>query len=200
MSHFDSAPTTSPSAWRKQGGVGQRALADPQGHDSDRDQRRGAQSLDARAMGRGEGIAAAIAGRCLEDCRSWCRQGRSGGGVKVDRGWNRHFDDPIPLPDGRMLRTLGDAGHYIAGLPQAMPGTAGMADRRPSAVAGCGTRRAGDVRADRRYAGAEPREAKTGDRATAEARQGLPSDPMNRIGRRITMCMLLIAAFAQKGR
>jgi len=26
------------------------------------------------------------------------------------------------LPDGRMLRTLGDAGHYIAGLPKAMQG------------------------------------------------------------------------------
>jgi hypothetical protein len=29
--------------------------------------------------------------------------------------WSRAFDDPIPLPDGRVLRTLHDAGHY-AGL------------------------------------------------------------------------------------
>jgi hypothetical protein len=33
------------------------------------------------------------------------------------KGWSRAFDDPIPLPDGRMLMTLGDAGRYIAGLP-----------------------------------------------------------------------------------
>jgi hypothetical protein len=34
-----------------------------------------------------------------------------------DKGWQRHFDDPIPLPDGRTLVTLGDAGRYIAALP-----------------------------------------------------------------------------------
>jgi hypothetical protein len=33
--------------------------------------------------------------------------------------WSRHFDDPITLPDGRVLRTLGDAGHYVAALPKA---------------------------------------------------------------------------------
>jgi len=38
----------------------------------------------------------------------------------TDRGWQRPFDDPITLSDGRTLRTLGDAGHYIAGLPKAM--------------------------------------------------------------------------------
>lgn len=37
----------------------------------------------------------------------------------ADTGWHRTFDDPIPLPDGRMLRTLRDAGHYIAKLPKA---------------------------------------------------------------------------------
>ena len=30
-------------------------------------------------------------------------------------GWQRTFDDPIPLPDGRELR---DAGEYIASLPK----------------------------------------------------------------------------------
>jgi hypothetical protein len=35
------------------------------------------------------------------------------------KGWSRAFDDPIELPDGRTLRTLGDAGHYIAALPKA---------------------------------------------------------------------------------
>jgi hypothetical protein len=34
----------------------------------------------------------------------------------VDKGWYRAFDDPIPLPDGRELRTLRDAGQFIAKL------------------------------------------------------------------------------------
>jgi hypothetical protein len=34
--------------------------------------------------------------------------------------WSRHFDDPIPLPDGRDLRTLRDAGHYVAALLKTM--------------------------------------------------------------------------------
>jgi hypothetical protein len=35
------------------------------------------------------------------------------------RGWKRHFDDPIPLPRGRTLATLKDAGNYITKLPKA---------------------------------------------------------------------------------
>ena len=34
-------------------------------------------------------------------------------------GWDRQFHDPIPLPDGGALRTLRDAGEYIANLPKA---------------------------------------------------------------------------------
>jgi hypothetical protein len=37
----------------------------------------------------------------------------------TDSGWNRQFDDPIPLPDGRQLVTLKDAGTYIMSLPKA---------------------------------------------------------------------------------
>jgi hypothetical protein len=33
-----------------------------------------------------------------------------------EHGWQRKFDDPIPLPDGRMLVTLKDAGDYITSL------------------------------------------------------------------------------------
>jgi hypothetical protein len=33
-------------------------------------------------------------------------------------GWQRKFDDPIPLPDGRKLVTLKDAGDYITNLPK----------------------------------------------------------------------------------
>jgi hypothetical protein len=37
----------------------------------------------------------------------------------VNRGWKRPFDDPIPLPRGRQLVTLKDAGTYITELPKA---------------------------------------------------------------------------------
>jgi hypothetical protein len=29
--------------------------------------------------------------------------------------WHRAFDDPIPVPDGRVLKTLHDAGHVARG-------------------------------------------------------------------------------------
>ena len=34
--------------------------------------------------------------------------------------WSRTFHIPIPLPDGRVLRTLQDAGEYIQELPRAI--------------------------------------------------------------------------------
>jgi hypothetical protein len=37
----------------------------------------------------------------------------------ADSGWKRPFDDPIPLPRGRRLVTLEDAGAYITELPKA---------------------------------------------------------------------------------
>jgi hypothetical protein len=33
--------------------------------------------------------------------------------------WSRKFDEPIPLPNGRQLVTLKDAGTYITKLPRA---------------------------------------------------------------------------------
>jgi hypothetical protein len=38
--------------------------------------------------------------------------------VKIS-GWQRRFDDPIPLPKGRQLVTLEDAARYIQKLPKA---------------------------------------------------------------------------------
>ena len=35
------------------------------------------------------------------------------------RNWQRAFDEPIPLPRGRRLVTLEDAGNYIIKLPWA---------------------------------------------------------------------------------
>jgi hypothetical protein len=32
--------------------------------------------------------------------------------------WRRKFDEPIPLPDGRKLVTLLDAGRYIEAMPK----------------------------------------------------------------------------------
>jgi hypothetical protein len=39
--------------------------------------------------------------------------------MSAERGWKRRFDDPIPLPRGRQLVTLEDAGTYITKLPKA---------------------------------------------------------------------------------
>jgi hypothetical protein len=36
----------------------------------------------------------------------------------ADTGWQRKFEDPIPLPDGRKLVTLRDAADYITSLPK----------------------------------------------------------------------------------
>jgi hypothetical protein len=40
------------------------------------------------------------------------------GRQKVDRGWSATFEDPIPLPRGRPLITLQDAGTFITKLPK----------------------------------------------------------------------------------
>jgi hypothetical protein len=37
----------------------------------------------------------------------------------TNRPWKRPFDDPIPLPRGRQLVTLEDAGTYITKMPKA---------------------------------------------------------------------------------
>ena len=36
--------------------------------------------------------------------------------------WSRRFDEPVPLPDGRQIVTLKDAGAYIMKLPKAEHG------------------------------------------------------------------------------
>jgi hypothetical protein len=38
---------------------------------------------------------------------------------RAPKGWNRRFDEPIPLPRGRQLVTLKDAADYIMKLPKA---------------------------------------------------------------------------------
>ena len=36
----------------------------------------------------------------------------------ADNDWQRKFEDPISLPDGRTLSTLKDAAEYITSLPK----------------------------------------------------------------------------------
>jgi hypothetical protein len=38
---------------------------------------------------------------------------------RTESRWTRRFDEPIPLPRGRPLVTLEDAGNYITKLPKA---------------------------------------------------------------------------------
>jgi hypothetical protein len=38
---------------------------------------------------------------------------------KIGGGWKRPFDEPIPLPHGRQLVTLENAGTFITKLPKA---------------------------------------------------------------------------------
>ena len=35
-----------------------------------------------------------------------------------ESGWQRRFENPILLPDGRSLHTLRDAADYVTGLPK----------------------------------------------------------------------------------
>jgi len=45
-------------------------------------------------------------------------QGKTTLARKAANGWKRRFDEPIPLPRGRQLVTLEDAGNYITRLPK----------------------------------------------------------------------------------
>jgi hypothetical protein len=75
-------------------------------------------------------------------------------------GWKRSFDEPIPLPRGRQLVTLEDAGRYITKLPKGEHEAAGVAGRNGGLDPGRDARRPDDVCAYRRHEGAEsPRRA-----------------------------------------
>lgn len=39
--------------------------------------------------------------------------------MAAERGWQREFDDPIPLPYQGQLKTLDDAARFIQKLPKA---------------------------------------------------------------------------------
>jgi hypothetical protein len=76
--------------------------------------------------------------------------------VKIS-GWQRRFDEPIPLPKGRQLVTLKDAGRYIQRLSKAEQ----QIEEWQTAVEALlpvaeSKQRPDDARADRRHAGVEP--------------------------------------------
>jgi hypothetical protein len=80
-------------------------------------------------ISRGKASTPAIAGplvhpalgaiRATPSTRRGCRGSTRRANVISARGWSRKFDDPIPLPNGRQLVTLEDAGTYITQLPKA---------------------------------------------------------------------------------
>jgi hypothetical protein len=65
-----------------------------------------------------------------------------GGGEipKRSTGWNREFEEPIVLPDGRKLVRLRDAADYIAALP-AKESAVEEWQAAIEALAGCGQER-----------------------------------------------------------
>jgi hypothetical protein len=82
----------------------------------------------------------------------WISQG--GEMSQHSSGWSREFDEPIALPDGKLV-TLRDAANYITALPK-KEADARVAGRDRSAGAGGRARRPDDDGPDRRHAGLEP--------------------------------------------
>jgi hypothetical protein len=78
------------------------------------------------------------------------------GALVAERGWKRSFDDPIPLPRGRSLVTLEDAGKYITKLPRAEHEAAEWQAAMEALDPGRDVRRAHDVGAYWGHAGIEP--------------------------------------------
>jgi hypothetical protein len=116
----------------------------------------------------------------------------------ADRGWQRRFDEPIRLPRGRQPVTLKDACTYIMKLPKAehdakewqaamealLPVAEHDGPTMSRASASCelltGTSTACSIPIERNIIGDG----------------GAGAGSMSRSGRRIIMCMLLIAVVA----
>ena len=70
--------------------------------------------------------------------------------MMAEIGWQRTFEDPIALPDGRELVTLRDGADYITSLPEK------ETDLSEWQVAMEALKRSHDDGADRGHEGAEP--------------------------------------------
>src|SRR5437660_417981 len=75
-----------------------------------------------------------------------------GTSVVAATGWNRRFEMPIPLPRGRQLATLQDAGNYITKLPKAEHEVPEWQAAMEAPDPGHNSGRPDDVRAGRRHA------------------------------------------------
>jgi len=78
----------------------------------------------------------------------------------ANRGWKRPFDEPIPLPRGRQLVTLEDAGNYITKLPKAEHEAQEWQAAMEAFDPGRDVRRPDDVRADWRHASVKNRQGR----------------------------------------
>jgi hypothetical protein len=76
--------------------------------------------------------------------------------VRADRGWKRPFDEPIPVPRGRQLVTLQDAGTYITTLPKSEHTAPEWQAAMEALILVATLGGAGDVREDRLDAGFKP--------------------------------------------
>jgi hypothetical protein len=66
-----------------------------------------------------EGLSEPRRKRTPRSARRWWRDMTARGQSVKPPDWSREFDEPIPLPRGRELVTLKDAGNYITKLPKA---------------------------------------------------------------------------------
>jgi hypothetical protein len=89
----------------------------------------------------------------------------------ADRGWKRRFEAQIPLPRGRSLVTLEDAGKYITKLPKAEHEAAEWQSAMEALILVATSGGADDVCAHRHHASVEPRQVRSGTDAAPEARQ-----------------------------
>jgi hypothetical protein len=71
----------------------------------------------------------------LQEIASTLANDNDAGLLMADQGWQRKFENPILLPDGRALHSLRDASDYITALPKEQ---SDLAQRRVSPMARTG--------------------------------------------------------------
>jgi hypothetical protein len=95
----------------------------------------------------------------------------------------RRFDEPISPPKGKPLVTLKDAAAYIMALPKSKQHAPEWQTATEMLLMAADDRGPADARSYWNAEGIEPRQARSGDRATAQGRQGLSDRAMSAGGR-----------------